>query len=88
MAHTKVIPAKHPNSNIIRRFLEIISWGDSGRILLGFWKNSERILKGFCKDSWRLLEESGRILMILEGFQEDSEMLLQGFWDASGGIQP
>ena len=35
-------------------------------------KDPKRILKGFGKDSGRLLEESGRILEILEGFWDDS----------------
>ena len=37
------IPAKHPNSDIIKTFLEIIGRGDSGR----FCQDSVRILKGF-----------------------------------------
>ena len=95
------LESSFPNSDIIRTFLEIIGWGDSGRILSGFCKDSKRILKGFCKDSGRLLEESGRILegfwgfwkdsgTILEGFSTDScgiPMILGGFWQNSGWKQ-
>ena len=46
-----VIPAKQPNSDIIRIFLEIIVWEGSVRILYGFKKDSERILPGFWEAS-------------------------------------
>ena len=80
--HEEIIPAKHPNSDIIRTCLEIIGWVDSGRILSGFWKDSKRILKEFCKDSGRLLggkdsDDSGRILKGLKGFCENSGRLLE-----------
>ena len=76
MDRVQNITAKHPNSDIIRTFLEIIGWGDSGRILSGFCKDSKRILKGFCEDSGRLLEDSGRILMILGRFWDDSGRIM------------
>ena len=64
----QIIPAKHPNSDIIKTFLEIFGRGDSGRIPSRFCKDSKRIPKGFCEESGRLLDESGRCLMIMEGF--------------------
>ena len=77
----RITPAKHPNSDIIRTFLETIGWEDSETILSGFCKGSKRILKGFCEDSGRLLEESGRILMILGGFRKESGRIVTGFWE-------
>ena len=76
----EIIPAKHPNSDIFKIFLEIIGWEDSGRILSGFYtdsKDSGGILQGFWEASggfWKDSDDSGRIL---EGFCQDSIRILR-----------
>ena len=39
-----------------------------------------------CRRCGGLLEESRRVLMILEGFSKDSERIMRGFGKASEGI--
>ena len=71
-----MIPAQHPNSDIIKTFLEIVGRGASGRFCQDFVRILK--LKGFCEDSGRLLKESRRTQGFLEGFRKESGRILTG----------